>query len=134
MKNSRRDFIKKTSMTSIGAYFGNLSVPAKNYRKILGANDRVRVGVVGYSDRFKDAHLPSFLQLYKELNFDIISATKSDGEEIHSMSRYTTWTSLSCWSRRFTITLVFPNLRGPRSRMLLFSSLAQIFLTSSFWL
>jgi predicted dehydrogenase len=75
MKNSRREFIKKTSVTGVGVYLGNMSLSAKSYRKILGANDRVRLGVVGFSDRFKDAHLPSFLQLYKELNFDIIAVS-----------------------------------------------------------
>jgi predicted dehydrogenase len=75
MKNSRRDFIKKTSLTGVATYFGSHALPAKNYRNIIGANDRVRVGVVGFSDRFKDAHLPSFLQLYKELNFDIIAVS-----------------------------------------------------------
>ena len=75
MKNTRREFIKKTSVTGVGVYFGNMSLSARHYRNILGANDRVRLGVVGFSDRFKDAHLPSFLQLYKELKFDIIAVT-----------------------------------------------------------
>jgi predicted dehydrogenase len=75
MKNSRRDFIRKTSMTGLATYLGALSLSARSYRNIIGANDRVRVGVIGFSDRFKDAHLPSFLHSYKELNFDIIAVS-----------------------------------------------------------
>ncbi|HZE85901.1 MAG TPA: gfo/Idh/MocA family oxidoreductase, partial [Puia sp.] len=75
MKNSRRDFIRKSSMAGMATYMGTMGLSAKSYRNIIGANDRVRVGVVGFSDRFKDAHLPSFMKLYKELNFDIIAVS-----------------------------------------------------------
>jgi predicted dehydrogenase len=75
MKNSRRDFIRKSSMAGMATYVGALGFSAKSYRNIPGANDRVQVGVVGFSDRFKDAHLPSFLKAYKELNFDIIAVS-----------------------------------------------------------
>src|SRR5690242_3160609 len=75
MKNSRRDFIKKTSMAGVATYVGAMGFSAKSYGNILGANDRVRVGVVGFSDRFKDAHLPSFLNLHKELNFDMVAVS-----------------------------------------------------------
>ena len=75
MKTSRRDFIRKSSMAGIGGYMGTLGLSASSYRNIIGANDRVRVGVVGFSDRFKDAHLPSFLKANKELNFDIIAVS-----------------------------------------------------------
>jgi predicted dehydrogenase len=39
--------------------------------KPLGANDRVRVGVIGFSDRFRYSLFPPFLSLQKELNFEI---------------------------------------------------------------
>lgn len=44
---------------------------AKSYASILGANDRVRVGVIGFSDRFKYSLLPAFMNHQKELNFEI---------------------------------------------------------------
>ncbi len=43
---------------------------AASYARILGANDRVGVGVVGFSDRAKDALLPAFAKLAPELNFE----------------------------------------------------------------
>ena len=54
---------------------GALAFSAKSYANIIGANDRVRVGVVGFSDRFRGALLPSFMNHYKELNFDIVAVS-----------------------------------------------------------
>ena len=48
-----------------------MAFSAKCYGRILGANDRVRVGVVGFSDRFKYSLFPPFLSLQKELNFEM---------------------------------------------------------------
>lgn len=75
MKNSRRAFIKKTVLAGTAAYAGTIGLKASSYRNILGANDRVRVGVIGFSDRHKDAHIPSFLHSCKEFNFDIIAVS-----------------------------------------------------------
>jgi len=75
MKNSRRDFIKKSAMATAGTYLGALAFSPKSYGNILGANDRVRVGVVGFSDRFKSSLVPSFVNHYKELNFDMVAVS-----------------------------------------------------------
>lgn len=75
MTNSRRDFIKKTSMAGAATFLGTMGMSAKSYSRIIGANERVSVGVVGFSDRFKDALLPSFLDAYKTTNFDIIAVS-----------------------------------------------------------
>ena len=73
MNESRRDFIRKSAIAAAGTYLGTMGLSAKSYGRILGANDRVRVGVVGYSDRFRDTLLPCFLNHSKELNFDIVA-------------------------------------------------------------
>ncbi len=65
----RRTFIKNTATVSAGAFaFGPTS-----YARIIGANDRVRVGIIGFSDRFKFSLFPAFKQYYKEMNFDIVA-------------------------------------------------------------
>ena len=75
MENSRRKFIKQSAIASAGVYFGTMGFSAKSYGRIIGANDRVRVGVVGFSDRFRTSLFPSFLNHNKELNFDIVAVS-----------------------------------------------------------
>jgi predicted dehydrogenase len=75
MSYSRRNFIKQTAVTAAGSMLVPNALSAKSYTRIIGANDRVRLGVVGFSDRFRTAHFPSYLQHYKELNFDIVAVS-----------------------------------------------------------
>ena len=75
MTQSRRDFLKNTSLTSAGILIGGMGMSAKSYGRIIGANDRVRVGVVGFSDRHRQSHIPSFMNHYKELNFDVVAVS-----------------------------------------------------------
>ena len=75
MENSRRKFIKQSALASAGVYLGSLGFSAKSYGRILGANDRVRVAAVGFSDRFRSTLFPCFLNHNKELNFDIVGVS-----------------------------------------------------------
>ena len=52
-----------------------LAWTAQSYNRIIGANDRVRVGVVGFSDRHRSSHIPCFMNHYKELNFDVVAVS-----------------------------------------------------------
>ncbi len=72
---SRRDFIKNATKASAAVYLGANAFSAKSYGRILGANDRVNIGIVGFSDRFRSSLFPAFLNNYKELNFDIIAVS-----------------------------------------------------------
>jgi predicted dehydrogenase len=67
----RRDFVKKSAIASLGA----LAFSPKSYSKIIGANDRVRVGCVGYSDRFRSSHVPPFKAFMKEMNFEMVAVS-----------------------------------------------------------
>src|SRR5450755_2350651 len=71
MKSSRRKFLKQSTTVVLGA----AAFSAQSYARILGANDRVRVGVAGFSDRFRQSLLPAFGYHYKELNFDIVAVS-----------------------------------------------------------
>jgi len=76
MPTSRRNFIKQAALGSAGFYLGAPAVfGAKSYNRIIGSNDRVRIGVVGFSDRHKASHIPSFMNHYKELNFDVVAVS-----------------------------------------------------------
>lgn len=75
MPNKRREFIKNSVKASAAVYATGLGFTAKSYGNIIGANERVRVGVIGFSDRFRQALFPSFNNHYKELNFDIVAVS-----------------------------------------------------------
>lgn len=75
MKNSRRTFIKQATLAGAGVIVSKVAWSAKSYKRIIGANDRVRVGVVGFSDRHKSSHVPCFMNYYKELNFDVVAVS-----------------------------------------------------------
>lgn len=68
--SSRRHFIKSSALAA-----GALAFSAKSYANIIGANNRVRVGVIGFSDRFRGSLLPSFMHHNKELDFDIVGVS-----------------------------------------------------------
>lgn len=75
MPTPRRDFIKQAALVGAGIVFSRVAWSASSYKRIIGANDRVRVGVVGFSDRHKGSHMPSFMNHYKELNFDVVAVS-----------------------------------------------------------
>ncbi len=51
MSNSRREFIKKTSIGTAGLMLGGATLSAKSFKQIIGANDRVNVAVIGLGRR-----------------------------------------------------------------------------------
>lgn len=61
--------------TSAAATLGAMAFSATSYGRIMGANDRVNVGIVGYSDRFRSSLLPSFLQHAQANNFDFVAVS-----------------------------------------------------------
>ncbi|MEJ0106839.1 MAG: Gfo/Idh/MocA family oxidoreductase [Bacteroidota bacterium] len=75
MKNSRRQFIRQASMAGAGVLVAKIGWSAQSYKRIIGSNDRVRVGVVGFSDRHRSSHIPCFMNHYKEMNFDVVAVS-----------------------------------------------------------
>ncbi len=74
MSFSRRDFVKVGAAgVAASALPGILKAQQAPSLNVVGANSRVRVACVGYSDRFTQALLPSFTQLNKDLNFDMVA-------------------------------------------------------------
>lgn len=65
---TRRDFIIKSVLATAATGFS-----AKSYGKIIGANDRVRVGCVGFSDRHRASHVGPFKAMQKEMNFEMVA-------------------------------------------------------------
>jgi predicted dehydrogenase len=68
--NSRRNFIKRSTA---GAVTTAIAWNAASYSRVLGANDRIGVGIVGFSERGVDALFPAFKQLTSEQNCEIVA-------------------------------------------------------------
>jgi len=71
-ETSRRDFIKAGGTVVAGTA---VSWNAVSYASIVGANDRVRVGVVGCGDRMKQALIPAFQQNASQMNFQFVAVS-----------------------------------------------------------
>jgi len=50
-KETRREFISKTGIAAASLTIGASGVSAKSYKRILGANDKVRMGFIGVGNR-----------------------------------------------------------------------------------
>jgi len=69
---TRRNFIKSVSAGAAGIA---ASLPALRGERVKGANDRVRVGVVGFSDRARHSLIPAFQWYARKLNFEITAVS-----------------------------------------------------------
>lgn len=70
--STRREFMRSAAGGAAGAAIG---LTALDHARALGANDRVRVGIVGFSDRSKGALIPAFLANAKTMNFEIVAVS-----------------------------------------------------------
>ena len=72
---TRRAFLKTSALSAAGLTLGSLNVSAKTAAAMAGANDKVRVGIIGFSDRTRYSLIPAFQQFAKELNFEIVAVS-----------------------------------------------------------
>ena len=75
MSTTRRNFVKTVAAGSAGLTIGGIGFGKSSYRRILGSNDRIRVGVVGFSDRGADTLFPAFLSHAPSMNFEIVAVS-----------------------------------------------------------
>ena len=64
--HSRRAFLKRASVGAAAA-----ALTAASYRRVLGANDRIAIGIIGCGSRGRDAHMRGVNQHAKEQNIEI---------------------------------------------------------------
>ena len=62
---NRRDFIKKTSIGAAGIAVGVPAFSAKSYKRIIGANDRINLGIIGIRGR-GGGLMNSFADMYND--------------------------------------------------------------------
>jgi len=68
---TRRDFVKLSGAALAVA----ATQTAQSYAKIVGANDRVRTGIIGGGDRMLGGDVPAFVASQKEMNFELVAVS-----------------------------------------------------------
>ena len=86
----RREFIKKGAAGAAGL---SLAMSARSYGRIIGANERVRVGIVGFSGRFRSSLLPAFMKHAEAQNFELVAVSdiwnrRRDEAQAHLQEQY----------------------------------------------
>jgi predicted dehydrogenase len=71
LEPNRRDFVKLGGAALAVA----ATQSAKSYAKIVGANDRVRTGIVGGGDRMLGGDVPAFIANQKDMNFELVAVS-----------------------------------------------------------
>jgi predicted dehydrogenase len=69
-ENTRRDFLKLST-----AALASTAWTATSYASIIGANDRVKVGVIGCGDRMQQSLIPAFHENQKDMNFEFVAVS-----------------------------------------------------------
>ncbi len=72
---TRREFLKNGMRGTVGLTLLSTGLPTSSYARVLGANDKVRVGIIGFSDRFRGSLLPAFMANAKDFNFEIVAVS-----------------------------------------------------------
>jgi predicted dehydrogenase len=70
---TRRRFIRNVAIGTAGLSISNHVLGAAFKGSVLRANDKVRAGIIGFSDRFKSTLLPCFMEHAAELNFELVA-------------------------------------------------------------
>ncbi len=69
---TRRNLIKMASGAAVAGAMP-FSVSAATRKRSVGANDRIRIGVIGCGDRGRNAHMKGLYKHVKETNFEIVA-------------------------------------------------------------
>lgn len=68
---SRRDFLKTTSAAAAGLTVSGLS--ASSAGNVRGANDKIRVAIIGAGDRMMSSLVPAFMTQADAMNFELVA-------------------------------------------------------------
>lgn len=70
---NRRTFIQNLSIA--GAGFTVAALSPRLFGRAIGANDRIRIGIVGFADRARQSLIPAFYQHAREFNCEIVAVS-----------------------------------------------------------
>ena len=72
---SRRNLMKIAGSAAAATALSSC-VSAATRRRSIGANDRIRIGMIGCGDRGRNAHMKGVYKHVKETNFEIVAINR----------------------------------------------------------
>ncbi len=72
---NRREILRTTSLGSLGLLAARTIPTALGQERGKGANDKIRIGIVGFSDRLVGALLPAYMAVMKDFNTEIVGVS-----------------------------------------------------------
>jgi predicted dehydrogenase len=72
---NRRQILRTGSLGTLGLLAARTMPTALGQSRAVGANERIRIGIVGFSDRLKSSLLPSFQVAAAEFNCEIVGVS-----------------------------------------------------------
>ena len=70
---TRRDFLKTSAGVAAAAYIAPTLLSAAERKRSIGANDRLRIGIIGCGSRGRDAHMEGIHNHVHAMNFEIVA-------------------------------------------------------------
>jgi predicted dehydrogenase len=72
---NRRQLLRHSSLAGLGLLAARSFPSAFGQARASGANERIRIGLVGFSDRLSGALLPAYLAFEKEFNCELVGVS-----------------------------------------------------------
>ncbi len=72
---NRREILRTGSLGGLGLLASQTFQSARAQARVAGANDRIRIGIVGFSDRLNSALLPAYKAVADEFNCEIVGVS-----------------------------------------------------------
>jgi predicted dehydrogenase len=72
---NRRNILRSGTLGTLGLFAAKSIQTARAQGRVIGANDRIRIGIVGFSDRLDSTLLPSYKAVADEFNCEIVGVS-----------------------------------------------------------
>ena len=72
---NRREFLKSSLLAAGGIMIGGTGLSTSAYAKVKKANDIIKVGLIGFSDRARSSLIPCFMANAKDMGFEIVAVS-----------------------------------------------------------
>lgn len=72
---NRREILRTGSLSTLGLLASQTFQTARAQTRVAGANDRIRIGIVGFSDRLNSTLLPAYKAVADQFNCEIVGVS-----------------------------------------------------------